>query len=203
MTFEMTITKKSTVDGVPEERTVRIKSGQPLSDRLLVSMVHGIIEGDVEVEVQGERQGTSIRKPEVGDISAPPTATATEDHLKERQIHQEAKVTPLIGSKDTGFTIGDRVKKTYVKGDFAPVYVECNECGYKGGHDTNVGNLYTKCRGCGEKLFLRNATDITGEEDADGWVFIAQDRYLTRKERWEIEEAEKKMVTRTEEEVPV
>lgn len=115
---------------------------------------------------------------------------------KPKEPKGRPRAVELIGSERSSFSIADKypdLKMPTSEGrtegvderQNVQVLIRCLECGYNGKHGTYLTNSYTKCRGCGEKLFLENAADERGEADFDGNVFVAQDRYKTRRELWE------------------
>jgi hypothetical protein len=184
MAFKMSITTKRTVDGVTEEKKVKVQHKDPLSDALISELICKVLDIDETVQRQ------AAPKPPVSE--------------KASEAPKPAKMTTLIGAKETGFTIGDRLEKKPVKGEYVRVLIDkCELCGYVGEHDTIFGNLYTKCRGCGEKLHLRNACDEAGVKDEDGFIYIAYAKYLTRKERWELEQKELAEIAEREKREPV
>lgn len=115
---------------------------------------------------------------------------------KPKEPKGRPRAVELIGSERSSFSIADKypdLKMPSSEGrtdgfddrQNVQVLIRCLECGYNGKHGTYLTNVYTKCKGCGEKLFLENAADERGEADFDGNVFVAQDRYKTRRELWE------------------
>lgn len=166
MAFEMTIKTA--------EKTVHVKNGLDMDFEQICALIRFISEGSRDVPT----------------TSKPPVAEQASEALQKPEVAKPAKVTPLIGAKATGFTVADRLDKKPVKGEYVQVYVRCRECTYEGAHDTVFGNQFTKCRGCGEKLHLRHATPESGVANADGDIYVAEERYLTRRERWEREQAE-------------
>ncbi|MGI2329679.1 hypothetical protein [Planococcus sp. YIM B11945] len=106
------------------------------------------------------------------------------------------KTVELLGAKDNGFTVAEKlglvidnppaeIIKKKNEQEIVQVLIRCLECGYNGTHTTFRQNKFIKCKSCGEKLFLDRAADEWGEEDFDGNVYVAQDRYKTVRERWE------------------
>lgn len=141
----------------------------------------------------------------IADLKDSLSKTSNEPAKKQAQAEGKPKAIDLIGAKTNGFTIAEKIgilKEEEVtpvetaasvpKNRLAPdemenvqVLIRCLECGYNGTHGTYLSNTYTKCRGCGEKLFLERAAEEWGEADFDGNFYVAQDRFKTKKELWE------------------
>ncbi|MHC5373614.1 hypothetical protein ACYSNU_07405 [Enterococcus sp. LJL120] len=61
------------------------------------------------------------------------------------------------------------------KGTRVEVEILCPFCGYSGKSTTMWGNSFCKCPKCQEKLFNRFATDIPGEKNNYGCVYVAEE----------------------------
>jgi hypothetical protein len=89
---------------------------------------------------------------------------------------------------DKSFDISAKENEWIEKGTRVEVEILCPFCGYNGKSNTLWGNSFCKCPKCQEKLFNRFATDIPGEKNSYGCVYVAEEPMVFKSSKNEYEE---------------
>lgn len=98
------------------------------------------------------------------------TLEILDSHVKNVHVTSRPKAIEKINSeRNMSSSIGERVN--------VPTYVFCPSCGHEGTQQIFRGSRYIKCSSCQEKLFLKPAGEVWGEEDEDGNEYHATSIY--------------------------